>query len=158
MSLSATLAKRPNAPVIIMGDKDVRYDLVVRVLEIAKSGGRGQALARRARCKQVTKPPARGVSSLDRSRGGSYTHPGKKQEACMDNRSKSALVTGTVLIVLGVFFLVTRFVPGFFETFSWPYIVIGVGVLFMLIAFITWTPGLAVPACIIGGIGGILYG
>ena len=75
----------------------------------------------------------------------------------MDNRSKSALVTGTVLIVLGVFFLVTRFVPGFFQVFSWPYIVIGVGVLFMLIALITWTPGLAVPACIIGGIGGILF-
>jgi hypothetical protein len=74
----------------------------------------------------------------------------------MDKRSKSALVTGTVLIILGVFFLVTRFVPGFFETFSWPYTVIGVGVLFMLIALITWTPGLAVPACIIGGIGGIL--
>ena len=38
-SLTATLAKRPGAPVIIMGDKDVRYDLVVRVLEIAKSVG-----------------------------------------------------------------------------------------------------------------------
>ena len=38
-TLSATLGKRPNAPVIIMGDRDVRYDLVVRVLEIAKSCG-----------------------------------------------------------------------------------------------------------------------
>jgi biopolymer transport protein TolR len=38
-NLTSTLAKRPNAPVIIMGDKDVRYDLVVRVLEIAKSVG-----------------------------------------------------------------------------------------------------------------------
>jgi biopolymer transport protein TolR len=37
--LTATLAKRPGAPVIIMGDRDVRYDLVVRVLEIAKSCG-----------------------------------------------------------------------------------------------------------------------
>jgi biopolymer transport protein ExbD len=38
-NLRATLAKRANAPVIIMGDKDVRYDLVVRVLEIARSCG-----------------------------------------------------------------------------------------------------------------------
>jgi biopolymer transport protein TolR len=38
-SLSAVLVKRPNAPVIIMGDKDVRYDLVVRVLEIARTSG-----------------------------------------------------------------------------------------------------------------------
>jgi biopolymer transport protein TolR len=37
--LVSTLAKRPGAPVIIMGDRDVRYDLVVRVLEIAKSCG-----------------------------------------------------------------------------------------------------------------------
>ena len=37
--LVATLAKRPGAPVIIMGDREVRYDLVVRVLEIAKSCG-----------------------------------------------------------------------------------------------------------------------
>jgi biopolymer transport protein TolR len=38
-ALSATLAKRPGSPVIIMGDRDVRYDLVVRVLEIARSRG-----------------------------------------------------------------------------------------------------------------------
>lgn len=38
-NLRSTLAKRANAPVIIMGDKDVRYDLVVRVLEIARSCG-----------------------------------------------------------------------------------------------------------------------
>jgi biopolymer transport protein TolR len=37
--LTSTLAKRPGSPVIIMGDKEVRYDLVVRVLEIAKSCG-----------------------------------------------------------------------------------------------------------------------
>jgi biopolymer transport protein TolR len=38
-TIAATHAKRPNSPVIIMGDKDVRYDLVVRVLEIARSTG-----------------------------------------------------------------------------------------------------------------------
>jgi biopolymer transport protein TolR len=38
-TLSSTLVKRPNAPVIIMGDRDVRYDLVVRVLEIARTSG-----------------------------------------------------------------------------------------------------------------------
>jgi biopolymer transport protein ExbD len=38
-SLTAALSKRPDAPVIIMGDRDVRYDLVVRVLEIARSSG-----------------------------------------------------------------------------------------------------------------------
>jgi biopolymer transport protein TolR len=38
-SLAASLAKTPNAPVIIMGDREVRYDLVVKVLEIARSCG-----------------------------------------------------------------------------------------------------------------------
>jgi biopolymer transport protein TolR len=38
-SLSSALTKRPGAPVIIMGDREVRYDLVVRVLEVAKSCG-----------------------------------------------------------------------------------------------------------------------
>ena len=37
--LTAVLAKRPGSPVIIMGDRDVRYDLVIRVLEVARSCG-----------------------------------------------------------------------------------------------------------------------
>ena len=38
-ALTAALRTHPNAPVIIMGDRDVRYDLVVRVLEIARTSG-----------------------------------------------------------------------------------------------------------------------
>jgi biopolymer transport protein ExbD len=38
-TLSATLGKRPNTPVIIKGDKEVRYELVVHVLEIARRSG-----------------------------------------------------------------------------------------------------------------------
>jgi len=38
-SIASAHAKRPNAPVIIMGDKAVRYELVVRVLEIARATG-----------------------------------------------------------------------------------------------------------------------
>jgi hypothetical protein len=75
----------------------------------------------------------------------------------MQGRSQSAIVVGAVLIALGVFFLVTRFVPSFFGTLSWPWIIIGVGVVFLIVALATWTPGLAVPACVIGGIGGLLY-
>ena len=75
----------------------------------------------------------------------------------MDRRSKSGIVVGTLLILLGVFFLVTRFVPDIFDVLSWPFIVIGVGAVFAVVSLVTWTPGLMVPACIIGGIGGILY-
>jgi biopolymer transport protein TolR len=38
-ALTAALRTRPNSSVIIMGDRDVRYDLVVRVLEIARTAG-----------------------------------------------------------------------------------------------------------------------
>jgi hypothetical protein len=75
----------------------------------------------------------------------------------VDHRTRSAVVTGTILVALGVFFLVTRFVPGIFDSFSWPLIVIGIGVLFLVLALATWTPGLAVPAFIVGGIGGLLF-
>lgn len=74
----------------------------------------------------------------------------------MEAKTRSAVGVGTLLIVLGVFFLVTRIVPNLMATFSWPWVVIGVGAAFMIAALVSWTPGLAVPACIIGGIGGIL--
>ncbi len=38
-AIASALAKRANAPVIVMGDRDVRYDLVVQVLETARSAG-----------------------------------------------------------------------------------------------------------------------
>jgi biopolymer transport protein ExbD len=41
-ALGAALAKRPGAPVIVMGDKEVRYDTVVRVLEAARAAGVGR--------------------------------------------------------------------------------------------------------------------
>ena len=41
-ALAASLSRRPGSPVIIMGDREVRYDLVVRVLEIARSSGVGK--------------------------------------------------------------------------------------------------------------------
>ena len=75
----------------------------------------------------------------------------------MEARTRSAVVTGAILIALGVFFLVTRFVPEIFRTVSWPFLVIGVGAIFAIIGLVTWTPGLLVPACIVGGIGAILY-
>ncbi len=38
-ALERLLGGRTDAPVVIMGDRDVRYDLVIRVLEIAKAVG-----------------------------------------------------------------------------------------------------------------------
>jgi hypothetical protein len=73
----------------------------------------------------------------------------------MENRH--GIVWGILLILLGGFFLATRLMPGVFGTISWPFIVIGVGLVFIFSAILTRTGGLAIPGCIISGIGGILY-
>jgi hypothetical protein len=75
----------------------------------------------------------------------------------MGRRRRSGLIGGLLLILLGAWFLVTRWVPDLRAQFSWPWIIIGVGVLLLVIGLATGVPGLAVPACIVGGIGGLLY-
>jgi hypothetical protein len=78
----------------------------------------------------------------------------------MERSRNSAAVVGVILILLGVFLLAGQLVPGLWgnlELMSWPFIVVGVGVLLLVIGLLTNTPGLAVPACIVGGIGLLLY-
>ena len=79
----------------------------------------------------------------------------------MEQRRSSGLAWGVILILVGLLFLAMQFVPGwadfFFNSYSWPLIIVGVGGIFLLIGLLTSAPGLVVPACIIGGIGGLLY-
>jgi hypothetical protein len=79
----------------------------------------------------------------------------------MESRHRSSLVGGLVLIVLGVLFLAFQLSPSLRERFrpelSWPLIVVGVGLLLLVIGLATGAPGMALPACIVGGIGGLLY-
>ncbi len=37
--LSRILAQQPGSPVVVMGDRGLRYDLVIRVLDIARAAG-----------------------------------------------------------------------------------------------------------------------
>lgn len=71
------------------------------------------------------------------------------------------IVTGIVLILVGALALTYQIFPQlqdyFYIEFGWPLIVIGVGVLLALIGLFTWEAGMVVPACIVGGIGGLLY-
>jgi len=75
----------------------------------------------------------------------------------MDVQRRSNLALGVILILLGGIFLLTRLVPGLELVISWPWIVIGVGVMLALVGLLTGVPDMAVPGCIVGGIGGILY-
>jgi hypothetical protein len=76
-------------------------------------------------------------------------------------QNRSNLVLGLILLAVGAWLLATRQVPAlqdWMETnFTWPMWTIGAGILVLLIGLLTNSPGMAVPACIIMGIGGILY-
>ena len=79
----------------------------------------------------------------------------------METSRRSGLVGGLILIVVGGAFLAAQFVPGLRAWFqaadSWPLIVIGVGFLMLVLALALNTPPLAVPGCIVGGIGCLLF-
>ena len=79
----------------------------------------------------------------------------------MDSRQRSNLAGGLILILIGGAFLAAQLVPDLFSWLdpaeNWPLIVIGVGVFLLLIGLLTGVPAMAVPACIVGGIGGLLY-
>ena len=79
----------------------------------------------------------------------------------MDRQQRSTLAVGVLLILLGGVFLALQLVPGLAEWLNWadawPLLVIGAGVALLLIGLLGGAPGLATPACLIGGIGALLY-
>jgi hypothetical protein len=79
----------------------------------------------------------------------------------MDTSQRSRLAVGLILVVLGVAFLALQFSPNlgqwFQVTVSWPLIVIGVGLMILVIGLLTASPDTANGACVVAGIGGILY-
>lgn len=75
----------------------------------------------------------------------------------MEQRRRSNLIGGLLLILLGLLILALQLLPGVQLLFSWPWIIIGFGLVLFLIGTATGVAALVIPACIIGGLGGILY-
>jgi hypothetical protein len=79
----------------------------------------------------------------------------------MSRRQRSNTILGLLLILAGAAFLAQQFYPNLriweYFTFSWPWYVIGAGVLLLLLGLLVGAPGMAVPAAIVAGIGGLLY-
>ena len=73
----------------------------------------------------------------------------------MDN--KGAIIVGLLVIALGALLLVNQSLPNQFDIFSGNFVLIGLGIFFLLSAFLTGRNGLAIPGCILAGIGGIMY-
>ncbi len=76
-------------------------------------------------------------------------------------QNRTNLFLGVLLILIGAWLVITRQVPAvqhwLDKNFAWPMWTIGAGLLVLLIGFLTGAPGMAIPASIIAGIGGILY-
>jgi hypothetical protein len=78
----------------------------------------------------------------------------KRQRSC-------SVIIGIGLVLTGTWFLLIQFFPdlnlGFDLEFTWPWLIIGLGLLMFVFGLVVDAPGMAVPAAIITGIGGILY-
>lgn len=79
----------------------------------------------------------------------------------MERRTRSSLTGGVLLILLGLFFLAIQMMPDRLAwlrvEMSWPLIVVGVGLFLLVFGLLVGAPGMAVPACVVGGIGALLY-
>ena len=77
----------------------------------------------------------------------------------MQNRTQLAL--GIILILLGGWLVATKQIPELqtwlSHNYVWPMWVIGAGAIILIIGMLVGAPGMAVPACIVAGVGGILY-
>ena len=79
----------------------------------------------------------------------------------MSRKMRSNLGIGVLLILIGGWMLAVQFLPNlgdwFWGIFDWPIYIIGAGVALFIFGLIIGSPGMAVPACIVGGIGGLLF-
>ena len=79
----------------------------------------------------------------------------------MNNHRRAPVTIGIILLVVGGLMLLNQFRPGIFnpivgDWFTWPWIIIGIGLVFILSALISGVGGLAIPGSIITTIGLIL--
>lgn len=79
----------------------------------------------------------------------------------MDKKTQRSMISGLLLILLGAAFLAYQFMPQWFGwlkiEMTWPWIVIGVGLALFVFGLLVDAPGMAIPACIVTGIGSLLY-
>jgi hypothetical protein len=74
----------------------------------------------------------------------------------MKNKRRTNVLGGLLLILIGAGLLIVQILPGFRIVFSWPWIIISVGLFLLALGAALGEPDMAVPASIVGGIGSIL--
>ena len=79
----------------------------------------------------------------------------------MEKKNRTQLVLGLLLIIVAGWLIATRINPNLANilqlTFDWPVWVMLSGAALLVIGLLVGASDMAVPACIVAGIGGILY-
>jgi len=79
----------------------------------------------------------------------------------MNPKRRSSIAIALTLISIGLWFFAVQWMPELwawaYGRYTWPIPIMGIGGVLLLIGILTGIPALAVPACIVGGIGGLLY-
>jgi hypothetical protein len=79
----------------------------------------------------------------------------------MNRQRRSSIILGILLVLAGAWFLAQQFYPQLrlwtYFNFSWPWYVIGAGLILFLLSLLLAAPGLVIPATIVTGIGFLLY-
>lgn len=79
----------------------------------------------------------------------------------MNKSGRSQLALGIILLLVGGWFLLNQVNPAFknfFEPYTeWPANMLLIGAGILVVGLATGSPGMAVPAAIVAGIGGIFY-
>ncbi len=79
----------------------------------------------------------------------------------MNRQGRTQLALGVILILLGAWFLLDRSMPAFHAIFQqytqWPNFMFLIGAGILIVGLVLGSPGMAVPAAIVAGLGGIFY-
>jgi len=69
---------------------------------------------------------------------------------------KGSIITGIILILIGAFLFVMQLYPALSNWITWPMIILGIGLLFLISSVVSGNGDLAIPGMINTGIGAIL--
>lgn len=79
----------------------------------------------------------------------------------MESKNRANIIGGIALILIGTFLLAYQFIPELRALITvrltWQLALIGLGALMFVISILTGTPQTIIGACVLMGIGGILY-
>ncbi len=79
----------------------------------------------------------------------------------MTQENRGRIIWAVLLIAAGLYLFAVQFFPALqvlaINQDNWPLILVGIGAILLVAGLLTWTPGLMVPACIVGGLGVLMF-